>query len=100
MKLPKQTTMTYYLHVRPGDDGQPIFALFSVDATKTIGEYACLGPVELSVDVPQVDPVAKMISSLERQIEAERADSQQRINILLDRLSKLQCLEHKPEGEA
>lgn len=102
MKLPKQITMKQFLHVQERSDGNPSFMLFFSDYTGRPGfeDWACLGLVEFTVDVPHIDPIAKLIEGLERQIEAERVGSQQRINILLDRLSKLQCLEHKPEGEA
>lgn len=100
MKLPKQVTITQFLHVMQGYDGLPRFALFSNDVSADIAGYACLGPVELAIDVPQADPVEKMIDSLGRQIAAERVESQQRIDILLDRISKLRCLEHKPEENA
>lgn len=100
MKLPQQITMTQFLHVMQGYDGLPRFTLFTSDVSADIAGYACLGQVEFAVDVPQVDHVAKMIDSLGRKIEEERAESQQRINALLDRISKLQCLEHKPEENA
>lgn len=102
MNLPKQVTLTQYLHMSHGIDGTPRFDLYSCDisANSSFGDCACLGLVTVVVDVPQVDPVAKMIDSLEQQVERERADSQMRVNALLDRISKLQCLEYKPEDSA
>ena len=102
MKLPAQATIKNFLHVKPDFDGSPVFRLFTCDMSGADGfiGYACLGPVELVVDVPQIDPRAAMIAGLEQQIELERANSQLRVNALLDRLGKLQCLEYQPEGEA
>jgi hypothetical protein len=57
---------------------------------------ACMGRVEVTgtyVDIPG-DPREKLIDGLEKAIEKERADSQVRVNLLLDRISQLKCLTH------
>ena len=39
-----------------------------------------------------------MVSALEGQIEQERSESLRRVNLLLDQISKLQCLEYQPNA--
>lgn len=50
--------------------------------------------VEVEADVPEFDIVALEVDSLEKTIQKEKADSQVRVNILLDRLSKLKAIGH------
>lgn len=50
-------------------------------------------------DVPEFDPVTLEVESLEKAIQRERADSQVRINIMLDRISKLTCITHESEAK-
>lgn len=49
---------------------------------------------EIEVDVPEFDLLGMEIDSLEQAVQKERADSQVRVNILLDRLSKLKAIGH------
>lgn len=51
--------------------------------------------VECEFDVPEFDLRQMEIDALEKCVQAERADSQVRVNILLDRISKLKCLTHE-----
>lgn len=53
----------------------------------------CVREVEL--DVPEFDPRPQAVELLQAQIEKERADSQSRINLLLERISKLQAIGHE-----
>lgn len=50
--------------------------------------------VEVEVDVPEFDIVDLEVVSLEKAVQKEKADSQVRVNILLDRLSKLKAIGH------
>ena len=59
-----------------------------------IGKVVCSITYE---DIPDVDPRAVLINKLEEQIAKERADSQRKVNHLLDQISKLQCLEYQHE---
>lgn len=93
-------TLTPYVHARPADNGEMAYSLFPFDMSGSSAGYACLGQVEVSFDKPDVDPAAAMIASLEQQIAFERAESQRKVNHLLDRISRLQCLEYKPEDAA
>ena len=53
-----------------------------------------LGSQEVELDVPEVDIRQAMIEELEAQVKQERTDSQVRVNLLLDRISKLQAIGH------
>lgn len=50
--------------------------------------------VDVEVDVPEFDVVGLEVVALEKTIQKERADSQVRVNLLLDRLSKLKAIGH------
>lgn len=54
-----------------------------------------LKEVECEFDVPEFDLRAMEIDALEKSVIAEKADSQVRISILLDRISKLKALTHE-----
>lgn len=56
-----------------------------------------IGQVDVEIDFPEVDTRQLQIESLEQQIQQERADSEVRVNLLLDRISKLRAIAH--EGE-
>lgn len=96
MKLPDRVTITQFLHIRPHwQTGEPEFVLLSSDISGSSSGMACLGSVPVTFDVPQVDPIVAMIDGLERQISAERASSQLRVNLLQDQISKLTCIEQE-----
>lgn len=85
-----------YVHQMPGKEQ----TVEITDMTRHGWYGVCLGVREVEVEVEpfDVDPVAAMVSALEDRIEQERADSQQRINVLLDQISSLQCLEYQPDA--
>lgn len=90
-----KTTITLYIHQRPGEEQRALTCDLS-----EFGSYgALLGTREIEVEWEgfDIDPVAAMIDNLEQQVQKERAESQLRINALLDKIGKLKCLEHKPE---
>ena len=62
----------------------------------SIGKVACTITYE---DISGVDPRAVLVSKLEEQITETRAECEQKVNHLLDRISKLQCLEYHPHAE-
>lgn len=64
-------------------------------------EHILLATVEQEFEIPDVDLVAAQVEGLEQAIKHERAESQGRVNLLLDRLSKLKAIGHdSPVGEA
>lgn len=58
-------------------------------------EYVLLGTVDQDIDVPEVDTTQLQVDALEAQIQKERAESQSRINVMLERISKLKCIGHE-----
>lgn len=84
-----------YLHVR---DYSGERVLFATDMSEY--GYACLGRVTLVGEYEDIDkdPRQAMLEGLERQLDKERADSQSRINLLLERISKLQAIGHEVEA--
>lgn len=54
----------------------------------------CVSEVEVEIDVPAFDLVSLEVAALEKAVQKEKADSQVRVNILLDRLSKLKAIGH------
>lgn len=70
-------------HFKPAEDG-----------TDSYFGRRFICEVEVEADVPEFDIVSLEIDSLENSIQLERADSQVRVNLLLDRLSKLKAIGH------
>lgn len=54
-----------------------------------------IGQCEVEIDWPEIDTRQMQIDALEEQIIKERGESQARINLLLDRISKLQAITHE-----
>lgn len=85
------------------DFGGGRISVSDFDMSEPIGsrpsDYVLLGTQEVELDVPDVDTTQIQIDALYEQIKAERAESQNRINIWLDRISKLQCITHEGSGE-
>lgn len=72
--------------------------VFDVDFRKTAScmeDRIWVGQTEVTIDWPEVDTTQLQIDALEAQVQKERADFQVRVNLLLERISKLKCLEHK-----
>lgn len=58
-------------------------------------EWTEVGIAEITVTFyPREDVVAKELKGLNKQLEKVRADNYMRENVILDRISKLQALEH------
>lgn len=50
---------------------------------------------EIELDIPEFDIRQQTIAGLEQEIQKERADSQVKVNLLLDRISKLKAITHE-----
>jgi len=57
-------------------------------------ERVYLGQTEVEIDYPEIDTRQAQIDQLEAEVQNERAQSQSRVNLLLDRISKLQAIGH------
>lgn len=95
----KQITLTPFLHAKPGTKaGEMVYALFPFDMGGGNSGYACLGQVEVTLPLPDVDPTAAMVETLEREIVATREASERQVSYLLEQISKLKCLEYQPHA--
>lgn len=65
------------------------------DSTTAMIGVRLLKEVECEFDVPDFDLRSMEIDALEKSVVAEKADSQVRVNILLDRISKLKAITHE-----
>lgn len=54
-----------------------------------------IGQQDVEIDWPEIDTRQLQIDELERQVKQERAESQSRVNLLLERISKLQAIGHE-----
>lgn len=61
----------------------------------SVEDYTLICTREAEIDIPEYDARGLMIESLEASIKKERAESQSRVNILLDRISKLKAIGHE-----
>jgi hypothetical protein len=85
-------TIKFYIHQLPGEP-QTARACDLSEWSHLYG--ALLGTQEIEIEFDEInkDPLTAMVENLEAQVDRERADSQVRVNVLLDKISKLKCLE-------
>lgn len=76
---------------------EPEISISDIDMGSCDG-YTVICTREVEIDIPEFDARGLMIDSLEAQVKKERADSQVRVNLLLDRISKLKAITHEPEA--
>ncbi len=57
-------------------------------------ERVWIGQTDVEIDFPEIDTRQAQIDILEAQVQEERAQSQSRVNLLLERISKLQAIGH------
>lgn len=67
--------------------------------TEFMRDRIWLGQQDFEIDWPEVDTRQIQIDELERQITTERGQSEARVNLLLDRISKLQAIGHDEVAE-
>lgn len=58
---------------------------------------ACMGQVEILGTYEDIhgDARAMVVAGLEKAIDKELADSKQRVNLLMERISQLKCITHE-----
>lgn len=72
----------------------------SIFDTDFRGNAACMrgqvwiGSTEVEIDFPEIDTRQLQIDALEAQVQQERAECQGRVNLLLERISKLRAIGH------
>lgn len=95
MKLPKQATVTMYVHIYSGQ-----FVLFNSNMESDF--YTCLGPAEITFDVPQKthdEIVALRVDSLKEQKHKIMGEMQHKIDQIDDKINSLLALEAPKEVE-
>lgn len=96
----KSVTLEMYLHRKP-DGSEKLAPHDFTEGGKSeywLNEYgACMGKVVVTGEYEDIegDPVEKLIEGLEASIERERADSQVRVGLMLDRINQLKCITHE-----
>jgi hypothetical protein len=93
-ELPKTITQTMFICMSPYSELPKI-----VDADMSDCDWATLGTVEVTVDVPQVDPVEKMIEGLEKKAARIEADAYVEVAKVKEKIKQLLSIEHKPWGD-
>ena len=89
-------TFKMYMVVGTGscNHGQVFLQRIKPSSTDYLVGARLLKEVEFEFDVPEFDLRQMEIECLEGAVKQERADSQVRVNLLLDRISKLQAIGH------
>jgi len=85
---------TVWIHKNVGDymAGYVWLSTSNLAGSKCFEGAVSLGSTVIEIDVPEIDTTQAAIDAIAEQIQKERADSQVRVNLLLERMSKLQCL--------
>lgn len=91
-------TVTLHMYAKTGQWDTPgETQVFDVDFRKTpscMQDLVWLGQTDMQIDFPDIDIRQAHIDKLETQIQQELAQSESRVNLLLDRISKLQAIGH------
>jgi hypothetical protein len=85
-------TLWMHKNIDGFDSGVTWLAQSNLAGSQCFENAVSLGSTVIEIDVPEIDTTAAAIEALEAEIQKERADSQVRVNLLLDRIGKLQCL--------
>lgn len=89
---------TLYICKNVSDFGGGKISVSDFDMSKSYNGkpsgYVLLGTTEQEIDVPEVNTDQLQIDVLEACVQTERAESQIRVNHLLDRISKLKSITH------
>jgi hypothetical protein len=94
--MTKQTIMlNMYEHTEDWRKGQNTVDVYDYRRTpECMVGRVWIGEQEVEIDFPEIDTRQFQIDELERQIIAERCKSEASVNLLLDRISKLQAIGH------
>jgi len=90
--------VTLHMYARVGEfDKEGATQIFDTDfraVASCMKGRLWLGSQDVELDFPEIDTRQAQIDSLEAQVKEERAQSQSRVNLLLERISKLQAIGH------
>lgn len=95
--MAKQTiTLHMYEGTGPWNPGsREVFEVDMRDIPSFMEYRVYIGATATEIEWPDIDTRQLQIDALEAEIHKERADSQARVNLLLDRISKLQAITHE-----
>lgn len=94
-----KATVKLYIFQRPGEEQRATHLNMSA-YPEHYGVLLGIREVEVEVEPFDIDPTSAMIKRLEQETVQVAADAQHRIAQLREQISKLRCLEHKPEAAA
>lgn len=90
--------VTLHMYMGAGEWNNGDHMVFDHDFRPTkqcMDDKIWLGSQEAELDFPEIDTRQAQIDNLEAQVQEERAQSQSRVNLLLERISKLQAIGHE-----
>lgn len=90
-------TITLHMYESTGwhDAGRRYVCDCDFRPTEFMKDRIWLGQQDVEIDFPDTDTRQLQIDALEAEVKQERADSQVRVNLLLERISKLQAIGHE-----
>lgn len=95
--MAKQTiTLHMYEGTGPWNPGsREVFESDMRDIPSFMEYRIYIGATATEIDWPEIDTRQLQIDALEAQIKRERIDSETKVNLLLDRISKLRAIAHE-----
>lgn len=93
--MKKLTTLHMYIGISDWNRGEHMVSGHDFRLTKQcMDDKVWLGSQEVELDFPEIDTRQAQIDNLEAQVQEDRTQSQSRVNLLLERISKLQAIGH------
>jgi hypothetical protein len=91
----KTETLYMYEYINYRAPERYVSAYKEQDMSHLKGSIILLGEVEVDIDYPEIDTRQAQIDALESEAQEIRAESQSKINYLLDHISKLKAITHE-----
>lgn len=93
--MKKLTTLHMYIGISDWNRGEHTVSGHDFRLTmQCMDDKIWLGSQEVELDFPEIDTRQSQIDNLEAQVQEERAQSQSRVNLLLERISTLKAICH------
>jgi hypothetical protein len=95
-----KTTIKCFVHQYSNTFGQPVFQAYANNMSEYDG-FVLVGEAEFEYDVPDTfNPTAAKITTLEKKLDAMKAEYQRNVATIRGQIGDLQCIEHSPAGAA
>jgi hypothetical protein len=99
-ELPKETTQTLYVAYQHSRHPDGMLCLFTFNPEEHSGDdWIVIAKEEVTVKIPQVDLIPKMVARLKESIDKEKADHEVKLNCFQDKINSLLALEYNPTNE-